>query len=565
MSKAGTSEPAVGTIIDNKYRIDCLIGQGGMGKVFRVTHIHLNKVFALKFISVRDAKRLSRFRREAEALAKIHHPNVVMVTDFGVTPDDAPYIVMEFIEGMSLRQYLKMKGTLLEKEVIKIGKQVCAALYEAHVNNIIHRDLKPDNIMLQWLSDGDIMARVVDFGLAKLVESPVESNITEDREIPGTVKYMAPEQLCRLPIDHRTDIFSFCLIMYEVLTGQVPHVVVSKAKPIHELRNDVSVHLSDIITKGLSQQPSDRQQNVIELKREFEALEFSTVLQTVSGKFPAQPQAYVDSRSPSPEMRSHQSNISTNVSFGSQLPAIESSPPITKYIIIGVATIVILVLVGGGLKFFFSPSKEASPRPTNSIIEPLTDTALPTMIAIPGGKFKMGTNKGDAYAQPEHQEEVTPFKVSKYLITGRQYLEFVRRTKYRAPDNWINGEPSNDQLEKPIVNISWRDANAYCLWLSGQAGKHFRLISEKEWEFLARSKTDYEVAELLTGYVEWTSTPFYLYPNSPAKELKTDGKVYIFRGNSNTKEAKDQDPKIFRSWQNPDYIYANLSFRVISD
>src|SRR5262249_31613388 len=141
MEHHGALDSAIGTVIDNKYRIDSLIGEGGMGKVFRVTHLQLNKTFALKLISAVNAKRLLRFKREAEALAKINHPNVVMVTDFGMTTDDLPYIVMEYIEGVTLYRFCKLEGPLSEKQVVHIAKQICAGLHEAHLQGIVHRDL----------------------------------------------------------------------------------------------------------------------------------------------------------------------------------------------------------------------------------------------------------------------------------------------------------------------------------------------------------------------------------------------------------------------------------------
>jgi eukaryotic-like serine/threonine-protein kinase len=269
MSNTSLPQLTAGTTIDNKYRIDCLIGQGGMGKVFRVTHVHLSKVFALKLMNPGNQKRLSRFRREAEALAKINHPNVVAVTDFGVI-NESPYIVMDYLEGMTLRFYLKMKGTLTEKEAIAIGRQVCAALHMAHNNNIVHRDLKPENIMIQWLTDGDMIVRVVDFGLAKLAEGEGGANLTEERETLGTLKYMPPEQLYHLPLDQRADIFSFCLIMYEMLTGQVPQVAIARPRALYELRPEITLRLSDIIMRGLSQQASERPESISEVKKELE-------------------------------------------------------------------------------------------------------------------------------------------------------------------------------------------------------------------------------------------------------------------------------------------------------
>src|SRR5262249_17537190 len=146
-----------------------------MGKVYSVTHLQLDKTFALKLLhfnqSDTDPNRVLRFKREAQALAKIHHPNVVMITDFGVIPPaNLPYIVMEYIEGVSLRKMLNDKGTFSERRAISITKQICAGLHEAHRQGIVHRDLKPENIMIQQFSEGESIARVLDFGIAKLMK-----------------------------------------------------------------------------------------------------------------------------------------------------------------------------------------------------------------------------------------------------------------------------------------------------------------------------------------------------------------------------------------------------------
>ncbi|MEW6734625.1 MAG: serine/threonine-protein kinase, partial [Acidobacteriota bacterium] len=277
MEQSASSKSIIGTVVDNKYRIESLLGQGGMGKVFRVSHQFLNKIFALKIMDFGSAgqhsNRLSRFRREAEALARINHPNVVMVTDYGVMLDDVPYIVMEYIEGITLRRLLDNQLKLSERQTIHIAKQICAALHEAHRRGVVHRDLKPENIMIQQFDDGDIMARVLDFGIAKLMQQTDDS--LTGPNIPGTIKYMAPEQIFNSLIDVRSDIFSLCLVIYEALTGIVPGAQLGKVSMLHEVRADISLQLSGLVNRGLAIFPDDRPKSVLELKRELENLEFS--------------------------------------------------------------------------------------------------------------------------------------------------------------------------------------------------------------------------------------------------------------------------------------------------
>lgn len=281
MSHLKISKLELGTIIDSKYRIDELIGQGGMGKVYRVTHLQLTKVFALKLmnlLSETDDHRLTRFRREAETLAKINHPNVVIVTDFGVTVDNVPYIVMEHVEGESLRTLLRRQNKLSERQALQIAKQICAGVYAAHSQGIIHRDLKPENIIIQQLPDGEMLTRVLDFSIAKLLQqndAEVE-NITGDEELLGTMKYMTPEQFMGTNVDARADVFAICLITYEMLTGVVAPAAMSLAQPLRELRPDISPRLNDIIHRGLSQAAHARQSSALDLKRDLESLDANT-------------------------------------------------------------------------------------------------------------------------------------------------------------------------------------------------------------------------------------------------------------------------------------------------
>lgn len=280
-SELEITDPMVGTQIEGKYRVDKLLGQGGMGKVFKVTHLKLSKTFALKLMHpaqvTANPANLVRFEREAEALARITHPNVVMVTDFGVISEQNPYIVMEYIEGISLRKLLKDEGQLSERQAINITKQICAGLHEAHRQGIVHRDLKPENIMIQIFDDGERMARVLDFGIAVMKESS-SPTLTEDWSM-GTLKYMSPEQMYGVPLDARSDIFTICLMIYEMLTGVVPIAMMGKVAQLCELRPSVTPTLGEIVHRGISLDVSARQRTVLELKRELETVEQETMFQ----------------------------------------------------------------------------------------------------------------------------------------------------------------------------------------------------------------------------------------------------------------------------------------------
>jgi serine/threonine-protein kinase len=223
---------------------------------------------------------LLRFKREAEALAKIDHPNIVSITDFGVLNKTSPYLVLEYIEGITLRQLLEARGKLSERDAIIIAKQICSGLNAAHQQNIVHRDLKPENIMIKQMRDDELIVRVLDFGIAKMLDQSVNEEITNEGEILGTIKYITPEQLMGNAVDVRSDIYSICLIIYEMLTGRAPTALDPQFQPLSLLRSDISIECEKIVLKGLSQKPEQRQQSVLELKQQLdevaEARFFST-------------------------------------------------------------------------------------------------------------------------------------------------------------------------------------------------------------------------------------------------------------------------------------------------
>ena len=275
----------IGSILDNKYRIDEKIGQGGMGKVYRATHIHMDTVVAVKVLHAElasDHIALERFRREARAAAQLHHPNVVAVTDFGVTLDNSTaYLVMEFLEGADLRETIKQKKRMEYEDTFFILQQVCSALEEAHAKGIVHRDLKPDNIWLVKGNDQIEQVKVLDFGIAKLKTTTDMIKLTQQGIIVGTPHYMSPEQCRGEELDARSDIYSLGVIVYEMLTGQVPFqaptpvgVVIKHASerphPLHYLRAEIPWQIEEIVLRSLEKKREDRQGSALELAHEFE-------------------------------------------------------------------------------------------------------------------------------------------------------------------------------------------------------------------------------------------------------------------------------------------------------
>ncbi|HNG93205.1 MAG TPA: serine/threonine-protein kinase, partial [Acidobacteriota bacterium] len=204
------TDPFVGRTID-KYFIEQRIGRGGMGAVYRAHHTMFDKCVAIKLLSsnlVDDPKTFERFRREATAAARLKHVNVVGVTDFAKTDEGIPYLVMEYVDGYSLRYILDHKPVLSPEQVVALMKQIGAAVHAAHRKGIVHRDLKPDNIMIE-ISEGEEIIKVLDFGIAKLRDLTTgKSYQSEAESLIGTPQYMSPEQCDGTNLDMRSDIYS---------------------------------------------------------------------------------------------------------------------------------------------------------------------------------------------------------------------------------------------------------------------------------------------------------------------------------------------------------------------
>lgn len=279
------SEPYINLILDNKYRIDYKLAEGGMGNVYRSTHLHLGIPVAVKIMHqelVSDVTAIERFRREAQATMQIRHTNAIAVLDFGVTNDSTVYLVMEFLEGCTLRRRLREVARFSIIDANWIIQQVCAGVNAAHKRNIIHRDLKPDNIFLQKENQEEVV-KVLDFGIAKLKNQidAQEKNLTRQGMVVGTPHYMSPEQCYGKEVDVRSDIYSLGVILYELLAGIPPFdadspiaLAMKQAtetpRPIYEINPDVPIEINNIIMHALEKNPDHRPQTVKSLAQELD-------------------------------------------------------------------------------------------------------------------------------------------------------------------------------------------------------------------------------------------------------------------------------------------------------
>ena len=243
-----------------------LIGPGGMGTVYKATHRELDRPVAVKVLHTHlqdDAAFAERFVREARTLARLDHPNIVRVYDFGHR-EGLYYLVMEFVDGATLRQAIAAGG-MAPKDALALVPRICEALQYAHDQGVVHRDIKPENILI----DLDGAAKIADFGLAKLTGASTESRLTQTATVMGTPHYMAPEQIEKpAEVDHRADIYALGVVFYEMLTGELP---VGRFPPPSQ-KVEVDVRLDQVVLRTLEKEPSLRYQQASELGTAVESL-----------------------------------------------------------------------------------------------------------------------------------------------------------------------------------------------------------------------------------------------------------------------------------------------------
>ncbi|HYW72641.1 MAG TPA: serine/threonine-protein kinase [Pyrinomonadaceae bacterium] len=238
----------IGRVLDARYLIESELGRGGVGVVYLAHDLKLHNrrvvVKALLDESLDNAWVVQKFQQEKEALARVDHPGVVGVLDTGELPDGKPYIVMQFVDGVTLRSMIKPEGISLD-HAGEIIKQIGRSLSAAHDKGIFHRDLKPENIMLQSFADGEEQVKIIDFGIAKLKDSTVAPS-TATGATAGTVAYMAPEQLSGRAISAATDVYAFGTIAYEILTGRKPFNPETGFELLEMQRRGLRVNVSDL-------------------------------------------------------------------------------------------------------------------------------------------------------------------------------------------------------------------------------------------------------------------------------------------------------------------------------
>ncbi|MBN1209629.1 MAG: protein kinase [Myxococcaceae bacterium] len=291
MRNTPEADEYIGKTLARKYRVEALIGEGGMGKVYRTRQLALDKPVVLKVLRqslLSDERTVARFQREAKAASRLNHPNSISILDFGQAEDGALFIAMEFVQGQDLHQLLSREWPLAEARVVRIVSQVLSALSDAHGAGVIHRDLKPENIMLEQRRNEPDFVKVLDFGIAKITDAGGDDGpaLTRAGFVCGTPEYMSPEQARGALIDHRSDLYAVGVILYQLTTGVLPfesdsavgfatkHLTEeplppSKRRP--EAR--ISPGMERLILRALSKNPDDRPANAEAFKAELAAVD----------------------------------------------------------------------------------------------------------------------------------------------------------------------------------------------------------------------------------------------------------------------------------------------------
>lgn len=283
----GFYEALVGTLIAGRYELRQFIKVGGSSGVFDGLDRVMSRRIAVKMMPAGDPTMEHRFEREAQILSRLRHPNTLTVYDFGRAEKAGGtwlFMVMELLEGQSLKDMLRDEGCLPPRRAVRVVSQVCRSLWDAHRHGIVHRDIKPSNIFLVHVDDDPEFVKVLDFGVARLMsirEDPVDHDMTQSGRIIGTPRYMSPEQISSQPVDPRADIYSTGVMLYEMLTGRVPFedatlggllILHLKEAPLpfdmldFPYADDVSPPLEAAVMRALNKRPEDRFQAIEDLR-----------------------------------------------------------------------------------------------------------------------------------------------------------------------------------------------------------------------------------------------------------------------------------------------------------
>ncbi|WP_420627580.1 SUMF1/EgtB/PvdO family nonheme iron enzyme [Candidatus Leptofilum sp.] len=483
-----------GRTLGGRYRIDALLGRGGMSSVYKATDPNLQRTVAIKIIHPHLSEHpefVKRFEQEAAAVARLRHPNIMLVHDFN-HEGGVYYIVFEYIAGNPLDNRLKeLKEAGLRlplSETIEIMVPLCEAVAYAHENKMVHRDLKPSNVMINLLGQPILL----DFGIAKIVGGGHVHTATG--ATIGTAAYMAPEQVVGDEVDHRADIYSLGVMLYEMACGRPPYegqsALTVMMKHVNEPLPDIRLFNSNlpdmfsaVLEKALAKDPKERFSS---------ALEMATALRDVArqASMPGTDTMAYTIPPPATDRESAETAVPpTKIEPKEEPPSLADTEivtpdPVTEPIAQpkpkpatqkSGRNWLPLVLGGVALLAIIAAAVLLWPR--------LFPPELPSsagMVQVPEGTFTIGADlSGSQYVSPQ---EITleSYWIDRFEVSNSDYALFLAETENEPPSSWVNGQLPVGQENHPVRGISWQNANDYC------NRQNKRLPSEAEWEVAAR-------------------------------------------------------------------------------
>jgi serine/threonine-protein kinase len=463
----------IGQTIANRYKIESMLGQGGMSTVYMAQDANLRRKVAIKLIHPHlsnDPQFVRRFEQEAAAVAQLRHPNIIQVYDFA---DDAGvfYMVMEYVPGETLQARLTTlnaaKQFLPLAEIIQTTASICDAVAYAHQRGMIHRDLKPANVMLNPQGQPILM----DFGVAKMLG---ESQHTATGAVIGTALYMSPEQARGEKPDERSDIYSIGVMLFEMITGAPPFKADSAislmmkhvTQPIPDIRqlNQYAPDLLIAVTrKALAKETGERYRTASDMALALRATDVSG-----RGVTSSIHRTHVGLDTPALGTPPLPSEV---VAPASVTPARKFNP---LFLILGGLALLALLGIGLGSVWLFN-----RPKPTAVTLNAAELPGAQGMIKIGAGDYFVGREASGANYTPPQQVKLAEFWLDAHEVSSAQYDEYLKASQSQPPAGWPKSL-AEDQANLPAQGLTWDMANAYCQW----ANK--RLPSEAEWEVAAR-------------------------------------------------------------------------------